>query len=41
MNYATWESAVYGFASAASLGKIRKELFKKRLPKPDYPAPKQ
>lgn len=40
MNYATWESAVYGFASAASLGKIRKELFKKRLPKPDYPAPK-
>ncbi|CAF0812957.1 unnamed protein product [Brachionus calyciflorus] len=35
-NYATWESAVYGFASAKNLGKIRRELFKTRLPKPEY-----
>lgn len=40
-NYATWESAVYGFASTKSLSQIRKELFKTRLAKPAYPAPKR
>lgn len=40
-NYATWESAVYGFANAKNLSKIRKELFKNRLPKPAHPAPKK
>lgn len=41
INYATWESAVYGFAHAKNLGKIRKELFKTRLPKPEFKAPKR
>lgn len=40
-NYATWESAVYGFASAKNLYKTRKEIFKTRLPKPTYKAPKR
>jgi hypothetical protein len=40
-NYATWESAVYGFAAAKNLSQIRKELFKNRLPKTAFPAPKR
>ena len=40
-NFATWESAVYGFASAKNLPKIRKEMFKFRLAKPTHPAPKR
>ena len=32
---------MYGFANAKNLGKVRKELFKTRLPKSDYKAPKR
>jgi hypothetical protein len=39
INFATWESAVYGFAFSNNLGKVRKELFKTRLPKPEIKTP--
>lgn len=41
LNFATWESAVYGFGSAKNLGKVRKQLFKERLPKSKYSVPRR
>lgn len=38
-NYATWESAVFGFASSKHLGVIRRQIFKNPLPKPKYKLP--
>ena len=36
LNYATWESAVYGLGSSDLLANLRKQLFKTRLPRSDY-----
>ena len=41
INFATWESAVYGFGAASNLAKIRKQLYKQRLPKSKFPVPKR
>jgi len=32
INFATWQSAIYGFAHAKELGKTRKQLFPDRMP---------
>lgn len=40
-NFATWESAVYGFASSKHLGSIRKQLFPTRTPRSSYAAPRR
>jgi len=32
INFATWQSAIYGFAHAKELGKTRKQLFPERMP---------
>lgn len=41
IHFATYQSAIYGFAFAGELSKLRKKLFPTPLPKPAHKAPKR
>ena len=39
IHYATYQSAIHGFANAHELGPLRKQLFGKRLPRSSHKLP--